>query len=267
MSSTQSQIHSRLERYLLGSRPHHALVLAGPHTPAKEAVVKSLAARLMQRFSENEKAADVGQRVLREVHPDVVWVKEEGEDSIKIDRIREICHQMEIAPLEAGAKICILQECHRMNTAAANAFLKTLEEPPPNRFFWLMTSQVGSLLPTLLSRCLVFIFPPEDEPAMVMSHPRWKDFEQAWNQGSFESFAESFEAKTDALAFVRSLQLALRNTAVENIQTIAGPTMPQMSMVQALLSFEGITQLEAQLRSNANFSLLLESALVQLKSR
>lgn len=260
-------IAERLERYLSGSRPHHALILAGPHTPAKEAIVRQFAGKLLTRHSPKHLAAGIADRVNRDIHPDVLWIKEEGEDTIKIDRIREVCHQMEIAPLEAEAKICVLEECHRMGTGAANAFLKTLEEPLPNRYFWLMTSQIGSLLPTMLSRCLVFLFPPDSDGAEVVVSPHWGQFERAWADGRFESFADSFEEKHQAIAFVKTLQYALRNTVLASVPETgasADPFINGLSTVDAIRRFDGVVKLESQLRSNANFSLLLESSLTQL---
>lgn len=266
-NKTPVSVSERLERYLSGSRPHHAVILAGPQTPEKDALVRKLAARLLQRLSAPELAAGIADRVARDIHPDVTWIQEEGEDTIKIDRIREICHQMEIAPLEAGAKICIIQECQRMGHAASNAFLKTLEEPLPNRFFWLMTSQIGSLLPTLLSRCLVFLFPPDDLGGGTVLSPHWAAFEKAWTEGRFEQFAENFEEKAEAIAFARTLQEALRNTALLDKAMVAnGPTLAGVSSLQALRKFDEVVKLERQLKSNANFSLLVESTLTRVRT-
>lgn len=268
MKTDSLPIQERLENYLLGLRPHHAVILAGPHTPAKEAVVRKLAARVMEKYSPATNKLNAADRVARDIHPDVLWIKEEGEDSIKIDRIREVCHQMEIAPLESGAKICVIEECHRMNHAASNAFLKTLEEPLPNRYFWLMTSQIGSLLPTLLSRCLTFIFPPDEKSEIEQVDPaQWNQFQAVWDDGGVEKFAESFEERADAIRFVRILQLAIRNTVLGSVIPShgAGPRLNGLTVYEALRKYESVIKLESQLRSNANFSLLLESALTQLR--
>lgn len=83
-------------------------------------------------------------RIEKEIHPDVLIIGESEEDSLKVDAIRELSHQMAIAPLESDSKICIIDECHRMNTASSNAFLKTLEEPGVGRYFLNDSGRIAS---------------------------------------------------------------------------------------------------------------------------
>jgi DNA polymerase-3 subunit delta' len=85
-------------------------------------------------------------------HADVVVLEPEGE-VIKIDQVRELQKRLRFRPLEGGRRIYILDQVHRLNEAASNALLKTLEEPPEETHWILITSRPHRLLPTILSRC------------------------------------------------------------------------------------------------------------------
>jgi len=87
---------------------------------------------------------------------DVVWIAPEKKSrQISIEQIRErLIHAVTQTSLEGGWKAGVLVGADRMNASAANAFLKTLEEPPPQTLFLLLTDSPQNLLPTILSRCL-----------------------------------------------------------------------------------------------------------------
>ncbi|BAT71234.1 hypothetical protein TST_0426 [Thermosulfidibacter takaii ABI70S6] len=95
------------------------------------------------------------------LHPDFRLEKvDKGKKSITIDQIRAIKEWAYTAPMEASRKIALIDDAHLMNVHAANAFLKTLEEPPENTLFILVTSEPSMLLPTIVSRCQVIRFSP-----------------------------------------------------------------------------------------------------------
>lgn len=91
-------------------------------------------------------------------NPDVIFVKRsEGEREIKIDAVRNIINKnIAVKPYSNRYKVFIIEDADRMNTAAQNAFLKTLEEPPYFAVFLLITENCSKLLPTVLSRCQHF---------------------------------------------------------------------------------------------------------------
>jgi len=91
-------------------------------------------------------------------HPDLHHVQPDGA-FIKIDQIRELQKELSYRPFEAPKKACIIEEADKMNTSAANAFLKTLEEPSGDAILILMTTHVDAVLPTILSRCQQLRFP------------------------------------------------------------------------------------------------------------
>lgn len=96
-------------------------------------------------FSENE-----SRLVLGNIHPDVLIVGEES--SIKVDDIRRLIVWTGFRPNQATIKVCILKNCETMTPQAANALLKTLEEPPLNTAIIMHCNKRSDMLPTILSR-------------------------------------------------------------------------------------------------------------------
>ncbi len=92
-------------------------------------------------------------------HPDVHIVSSDG-DEIKIDQIRQVQADLSLKPFEGVKKILIVDGAELMNPASANAFLKTLEEPPGDSLIVLITSMPQGLLPTIRSRCQEIRFLP-----------------------------------------------------------------------------------------------------------
>ena len=76
----------------------------------------------------------------------------------KVEDIRSIVDQVRIPPQQGKYKVYIIDEVHMLSQAAFNAFLKTLEEPPPHAVFILATTEKHKILPTILSRCQIFDF-------------------------------------------------------------------------------------------------------------
>src|SRR5829696_8804089 len=75
-----------------------------------------------------------------------------------VDDIRTLVEQVRFAPQAGKYKVYIIDEVHMLSSSAFNAFLKTLEEPPPYAIFFLATTEKHKILPTILSRCQIFDF-------------------------------------------------------------------------------------------------------------
>jgi len=87
---------------------------------------------------------------------------------IKIDQIRALADFMNISTHRQGMRVILLHPAEALNTAAANALLKTLEEPPPHTMFLLVSNSLDRLLPTILSRCRKFALPmPTQQQALA----------------------------------------------------------------------------------------------------
>jgi len=102
---------------------------------------------------------DAFKRVIWSDHPDVGMVTAHNR-SIFVDAIRHLETEANFLPYEAGSRFFIVNDADKMNDAASNALLKTLEEPPLDTHIFLVTSRPDSLLPTIRSRCQMIRFSP-----------------------------------------------------------------------------------------------------------
>jgi len=102
-----------------------------------------------------------------QTHPDLIRIEPESGQTIKIDQIREVIAFVSQTPSLGGYRIIIIDPARAMNINAANALLKTLEEPTPNTLLILISDSIPRLPATILSRCQKIIFQQsvaEDEP-------------------------------------------------------------------------------------------------------
>ena len=97
----------------------------------------------------------VCKNTLKGVYPDLNVVEAEG-NVLTIDKIVELQRFMNMSSYMPGKKICIIKNAEIMNNQASNRLLKTLEEPPDDSIFILLTEDISAILPTVVSRCLVF---------------------------------------------------------------------------------------------------------------
>ncbi len=156
-----------LKNSLKAERVAHAYLFLG-----EEGVGKRLAALNLAKALNCEKnsvdACDCCpscRKIERFFHPDVKWFEPDGlSQTIKLEHILELQREIYLKPFEGRKKVFILLEAERMNREAANAFLKTLEEPPGESILILISASSDKLLPTIKSRCQPVRFsliPPE----------------------------------------------------------------------------------------------------------
>lgn len=102
-------------------------------------------------------------------HPDFHQINvEKGSKSINVEQIRHVNRIAQESSQLGGYRVITITSADRMNESAANALLKTLEEPPPHCCFILVTSQLSQLIPTIVSRCQQMVLPePEQEQVAV----------------------------------------------------------------------------------------------------
>lgn len=121
-------------------------------------------------------------------HPDVLWVRAESKSRIiTIDQMRELMHTIQLKPAQAAWKTAIIVAADRLNIQAANAFLKTLEEPPGQSIIILLSTEPSNMLETILSRCLRLRFAGEGARLRDPGFIAWLDqFSQlaSGNQGT-----------------------------------------------------------------------------------
>lgn len=140
----------------------HAYLLTGPKGTGKRSVAQLCAMAALCRGAHKPcGACGPCRRVLSGTHPDVhTVVPEKGKQIISVGVMRDVLSEVGVKAFEDGAKAILIPEAERMNPASQNCLLKTLEEPPENTVFFLMTDQPAALLPTIVSRCRVVRFHP-----------------------------------------------------------------------------------------------------------
>lgn len=141
----------------------HSYLFTGPDGVGKKLIAVEFAKLLNCRADAPKNIDRCGcvscMKIDKRIHPDVVLVEFTGVKNIKVDQIREeIEEKLFLRPFEGKVKVVIVDESERMNHSAQNAFLKTLEEPPPDSLIILVSSRPESLLPTLRSRCQIIEF-------------------------------------------------------------------------------------------------------------
>lgn len=108
---------------------------------------------------------DVCQGITKGYSLDVIEI--DAASNTGVDNIREIIERAQYAPIQCRYKVYVIDECHMLSTAAFNALLKTLEEPPKHVVFVLATTDPQRVLPTIISRCQRFDFRRIDLEAMA----------------------------------------------------------------------------------------------------
>ena len=108
-----------------------------------------------------DKNKDEFKKVFYGEHPDIGLIAP-YKKTILVDAIRSLEREANFRPFEARARIFLIDPADRMNDEAANALLKTLEEPPPSTYIFLLTARPDALLPTIHSRCQTLRFAPLD---------------------------------------------------------------------------------------------------------
>jgi DNA polymerase-3 subunit delta' len=148
-------------RQALVHGPSHAYLFSGPAGLGKSEAAVAFAAGLAC-VDRGCAECETCRRVLEGLHPDVEIVAPQGA-TIKVDQVREISREVVMRPFEAAARVYIILDAHTLAAGqqeAANAFLKTLEEPPSHAHFILVTDTPERLPPTIVSRCQRVPFRP-----------------------------------------------------------------------------------------------------------
>jgi DNA polymerase-3 subunit delta' len=154
-----------LREHIEQDRLRHAYLFLGPEGIGR----RTLALRLAQAVNctdppepgEPCRACRACLQIERMQHPDLAVVQPEGKGGmIKVDQVRELQHSLSLAPYEARFRVTLLLRFEQANANAANALLKTLEEPPPQVLLFVTAESAERLLPTIVSRCEVLRLRP-----------------------------------------------------------------------------------------------------------
>lgn len=152
------------------NRISHAYIINGEVDSGKKLLARAFAATLQCEKGETE-ACGVCKSCIKMAsgnHPDIIWVTHEKPNVISVDEVREqVVDSISTKPYESKYKIYIIPDAQYMNVQAQNAILKTIEEPPEYGIIILLTSNLGKILETVVSRCIVLNTKPVRERDML----------------------------------------------------------------------------------------------------
>ncbi len=163
-----------LTRSLARGRLGHAYLFAGDRLEELESIARTLAKTLncQRPVLQDGVAVDCCDecpsclKIGNETHADIHWARPESKSRVvTVEQMRELMRQIQLKPAEAQFKVAIIAGADRLNPQAANAFLKTLEEPPQKSILILLSTNPQRILETILSRCLrLNFFGNQQEP-------------------------------------------------------------------------------------------------------
>lgn len=176
----QPRVREFLRASIASGRVSHAYLFTGPAGSNKTAAAYAFAQAILCK-DHGCRTCDDCRRIERRKHPDVHFYTPEGAQGYLIEQIREIVSGVSLAPIRAKGKVYILDRVDLLGVSAANAFLKTLEEPVEGVTFILLGRTREAVLPTIVSRCQVVPFRhiPAREAAGILSQKTGVTPEQA----------------------------------------------------------------------------------------
>ena len=148
----QPRVRDFLATALAEGRLSHAYLFLGPPGAGKHEAAEALA-KCVVCPNGGDATCDECRRVAHRTHPDVRWLVPGSATGYLVTQVRELIEDAGLAPVRARTKVYVLERAELLRGAAANALLKTLEEPPANTMFVLCGRTVDALLPTIVSRC------------------------------------------------------------------------------------------------------------------
>ncbi len=156
----QSHITTTLKNAIKNNQLAHAFLFCGPRGVGKTTCARILAKTIncLDQTSEGEACNVCNSCVSFDAGTSMNIHELDAASNNSVDDIRSLVDQVRFAPQAGKYKVYIVDEVHMLSTSAFNAFLKTLEEPPPFAIFILATTEKHKILPTILSRCQIFDF-------------------------------------------------------------------------------------------------------------
>ncbi|MEN5209384.1 DNA polymerase III subunit delta' [Stenotrophomonas terrae] len=238
----QQRAYDQTVAALDAGRLGHGLLLCGPAGMGKRAVAMRLAAHVLNHGADAAARQRNAQLIAAGTHPDLqftTFIPNKTGDKLRteivIDQVREISQKLALTPQYGVAQVVIVDPADAINRSACNALLKTLEEPSPGRYLWLLSADPARLPQTIRSRCqrLEFRMPPREEAMAWLQargytegvarealdaargHPAMAD---QWLQGEGMALRRQVASELDQLLAgkVGSVELAQRWTGDDN---------------------------------------------------
>jgi len=171
-----------LQRSLARRRLGHAYLFTGDQIDDLEALARTLAKTLncLEPVLTDGAPTDCCdacshcRKIDQENHADVYWERPESKSRlITVDQTRALMQAVQLKPNESPYKVAVISGADRLNSQAANAFLKTLEEPPARSILVLLSTEPGRILETILSRCLRLNFATAGRRKLDATQSEW----------------------------------------------------------------------------------------------
>jgi DNA polymerase-3 subunit delta' len=163
MPFRSEELRQRFAASIESGRMGHSYLLTGDHSEALELLALGLAGQVLDAAPQD--------------HPDFHSVRPESKSRhITVEQIRELERELYLRPFIAPIKVAVIFDAERMclgSAGAANAFLKTLEEPPAHTLIFLTSGRPAMLLPTIISRCLRLDLGFEGIDSSTEKEPEW----------------------------------------------------------------------------------------------
>src|SRR5713101_980720 len=197
MAFTRKAAIGLLRRAHNQKRLGHAYLISGPAGSGKREVAAELASTV-----NGTDAGDVFSSKAREIF---VAEPESKSRRILIEQIRELEHGLQMRASDGRRKVAIIAEADRLQPQAANAFLKTLEEPPSNSLLLLLSALPEALLDTIVSRCIAIPLATSDEQRVTAEEAELVNLlgdaanEQTWSVQHAYRIAQGFQRLLGAI--------------------------------------------------------------------
>lgn len=159
----QEALKEHLQTAIKTEKISHAYIIGGEKESGKMMLAEAFAATLLCEAKGADACGECHscKQAINHNQPDIIYVSHENPNSISVDDIRQqINNDIVVRPYSSTHKIYIVNEAEKMNVAAQNALLKTIEEPPEYAVILLLTTNVDAFLPTILSRCITLEMKP-----------------------------------------------------------------------------------------------------------
>ena len=259
-SPWQQRAYDHAVAALDGGRMGHGLLICGPAGLGKRAVAERLALHVLSG-GDAAHAQRTAALMAAGTHPDLHVVSfgltKDGSKlrtEIVIDQIRDLSQKLALTPQYGAAQVALIDPADAINRSACNALLKTLEEPAPGRYLWLLSAQPARLPATIRSRCqrLEFRLPPRAEAL-------------AWLQEAQGHAPAAAQEALDAARghpgladqWLREDGLALRKQVASDLDKLA---RGQLGVVETAQKWANDEWADARLRHAADLALAQASA-------
>ena len=265
----QPRVREFFRATISSGRVTHAYLFTGPAGSNKTAAAYAFAQAIICEKHGCQECDDC-RRAERKKHPDVRYYAPEGVHGYLVDQVRDIVADSMLAPIRAKRKVYILDRVDLLGVQAANAFLKTLEEPPEGVVFILLGRTREAVLPTIVSRCQVVPFRhiPATQAAGIVSQNTGVSLEDAriaieacdgsiTNAFSFARSSERKEFRRRVIEILESLEHADSRDVLEYAAELLERSKAPLDNVRS--------EHEAELNESADF--LARSAIKQIEAR